>query len=653
MWGGGPVDGEVNGNAVIYRPSIVGTSWHDLPPAPITGGEGALLVESSNGVLALWKSAAARYSSSTGRWLRLEESPLVQPLAGAWTGIETIVIGYEQPEPGSARLAAIGFGPDGGCCRLLPAPPIDLTSAWAFWTGDRLLVVGGRFDRSTNRPLDDRPGFASYDPATDEWTVLGSPDLAGVQALAAAWTGTELVVWDHLTEAAAWHPHRGWRELPDLPFEDLECYPESVAAHARAFAFYCGSAAYFDPAADRWVRMWLPPWDSVTSGWCSLAATVDETFDVYLWCTPPAGGDSVLWAVDLDAIETISVSPPAEESDWELVPHPEWSDRAWASLVWADTELIVWGGFDGTEGVQDGWAYQPSTGLMHRIPESGPPGGRVGQSAAWTGEYLAVWRGTVDTWDPSRLEWVGGSQATGPPVHPGNTALWTGDEILFWGTRNWMGASERGAAYDLDAWRELPSSPLEPRSNAVVVWSGDGQYVWADDVMYVWGGSVTGGPTGIQPAQDGAAYSPADDAWRGLPALPVGIHLEDPVGDVVAGRLIVVGVDRRRNEGGPVVTGVSFDPETDTWRTIADLPGQIVEGGGLGSMSAVAADGRLALWLPQVYFGAEPGIALYDPTTDTWIRYDGAPADAYAPAMVWTGTEVAALTPQGLVLLTP
>jgi hypothetical protein len=653
LWGGGSSDGVATGASVLYHRQIGGNPWTELAEAPLPGGEGSLLVENADGVLALSKTGAARFDPQAQRWLGLPETPLVQPLAGAWNGTETIVIGYEQPEPGTARLAAIAFGPDGGCCRLLSAPPIDLTTGWAFWTGDRLLVIGGRFATTTNLPVDERPNFATYDPAVDEWTVQPSPDLEGVQALAAAWNGHELVVWDYLTKATAWQPDRGWRELPDLPFDDVECHPESVAAHGKVFAFSCGNAAFFDPAADRWARMWLPAWESVMTGSCTPAATVDQSVDVYLWCTPLVGGDPVLWAVDLDAVETTSVSRPAEESEWALVPHPEWSDRDWASLVWTDTELIVWGGFDGGDEVRDGWAYQPSTGIMHRVPESASPGGRVGQSAVWTGEVMAVWRGVVDTWDPARIAWVGGQRASGPLVHPGNTALWTGDEILFWGTRNWFGSSERGAGFDLDQWRELSRSPLEPRSGAVVAWSGDGDVVEATDVMYVWGGSVTGGPSGIQAAQDGAAYSPIDDAWRLLPPLPEGVHLEDPVGGGVAGELIVVGIDRRREAGTPILTGAAYDPAADAWRTIADLPGPAIEGGGLSSTAAVTTGDHLAVWLPQVYFGAEPGIALYNPTSDTWTRYAGAPADAYAPTMVWTGTEIAALTPAGLVLLTP
>jgi hypothetical protein len=472
--------------------------------------------------------------------------------------------------------------------------------------------------------------------------------------MAAAWNGTELIVWDYLTKAAAWHPDRRWRTLPDLPFDNPECPPESSAANGKVFAFSCGNAAFFDPAADRWVRMWLPPWDSLTAGSCTPVGTVNETTDVYMWCAPPPGGEPQLWAVDLDAVETTAVSRPASASSWELVPHPEWSDRDWASLVWSGTELIVWGGSDGATEVTDGWAYDPDSGMMHRIPDSGRTGGRVGQSAVWTGEVMAVWRGTVSTWDPNRIEWVGGQRAAGPPLHAGNTALWTGDEILFWGTRNWFGSSERGAGFDLNEWRELPPSALEARSDAVVVWSGDGRYVWADDAMYVWGGSVTGGPTGIQAAQDGAAYSPVDDAWRLLPPLPDGVHLERPVGGFVAGELIVVGVDRRRNGGDPVVAGVAYDPQTDTWKTIADLPGPIVDDEGLaGSLSGVAAGDRFALWLPHRFFGDAAGLAFYDPAADAWTSHHGAPADAYGPQLVWTGDRVAVLAPAGLVLFTP
>lgn len=579
------------------------------------------------------------------------------PLTGAWTGSEYIVIGRQRGADDHGALAATAYGADGSCCRTVRAPKLLLTDAWAFWTGDQVLLIGGHYVGDTNRPLAERPGFATYDPAADAWEILPAPDLEAVQALAAAWTGTELVVWDYLLQAAAWRPGRGWRELPDLPFRFAECYSEATAVDGKAFAFYCGDAAYFDPAADRWVQMWTPEWESLfPPGSCAPAGREGsfEAYDIDMWCTYTTGAEPTLWSIDLDAVETIRVSPPATQSVWELVPHPEWSQRRDASLVWTGTELMVWGGFDGVTEVFDGWAYQPDSGGMHRIPAAPLPG-RPGQSGVWAGDRFVVWRGPLSIWDPQSLSWTEGSTANAPLLSPGTTALWTGQETIFWGATDFYTSTERAAAFDGE-WRPVAPSPLDPRSHSVVVWSGDGEQVEHDDAMYVWGGWVSDGNGGVAPAQDGAVYSPATDTWRVLAPLPEAIHLAGPVGGWVDGELIVFGANPNAGPDGgePDVLGAAYRPDTDTWRLIADLPGPTWPGEGLaGAMSAVVTDNRLAVWLPASYFGDEPGFGFYEPASDSWVRHPGSPVDAYAPELTWTGTQVAALTEGGVLLLSP
>ena len=651
LWGGLPYgDGATSDGATFGR----GAGWRprDEPrPAPFAGADGIVLVPGDDRVLLTASDGTAIFHPDTDGWLGVEppdDGPVAVPLAGAWTGSEYIVIGRQRNGADHGALAATAYGADGSCCRTVRAPKLLLTDAWAFWTGDQLLLIGGHYVGDTNRPLAERPGFASYDPAADAWEILPAPDLQAVQALSAAWTGTELVVWDYSLSAAAWHPDRGWRELPDLPFRFAECYPEMAAANGKAFAFYCGAAAYFDPAADRWVQMWTPEWDSLfPPGSCTPVGSAGHDSDIWMWCTPTTGEAPTLWSIDLDAIETIRVSAPARQSVWELVPHPEWSPRRDASLVWTGTELMIWGGWDGITEVFDGWAYQPGTGGMHRIPDAPSPG-RPGQSGVWTGSEFVVWRGPVTAWDPDRVDWRT-IETTTPTIqlHPGNTAVWTGSEVLFWGASQFVSGSDGGASLNLDtgAFRRLAPSPHGPRTDPVVTWSGE--------EMFVWGGRAFGAGDW---AQDGAAYDPATEQWRELALPPAELQLSGPVGGWVDGELIVVGArsDPSVLDGQPHPAGAAYDPRTDTWRGIADFPDPIRPGEGIaGAMSAVVAGDRLAVWLPAPYFGDEPGFGFYEPASDSWVRYSGAPVDAYAPELTWTGTQVAALTGDGLLLLSP
>ena len=55
----------------------------------------------------------------------------------------------------------------------------------------------------------------------------------------------------------------------------------------------------------------------------------------------------------------------------------------------------------------------------------------------------------------------------------GNIAVWTGQEVIYWGGDR-PGRAPEGAAYDpkADRWRRLSRSPLTNRSDAGAVWTG-------------------------------------------------------------------------------------------------------------------------------------------------------------------------------------
>ena len=259
---------------------------------------------------------------------------------------------------------------------------------------------------------------------------------------------------------------------------------------------------------------------------------------------------------------------------------------------------------------------------------------------------MLVWRGPTTLWDPIRLEWR--TTAQSPALGSAPFAVWTGDEAILYGSR--IEQSNGGAAYDpdTDTWRPIATGPV-----AVAV--GIQVMAWSGEEMYAFGNQG-----GFPSSQSGAVYNPASDRWRPLPPIPEEFALSGSVGDFVDGEFIVLGEnwDPLLTEDAPLIAGLAYSPEADTWRTIAELR----PGGTLRlptdyptrfqpSMAAVGHGDELAVFLPAEHSRGPATIALYRPSTDTWRYVDGAPASAWGPRMVSGGSFVAYLTGAGTVLL--
>ena len=208
-WGGGCCgDAWADGSAFDAATG----SWRKLarsPLVPSQGGIGAwtgrelLLVVS--GIQAVdGKPApaslarAAAYNPATDTWRRIASPPLTglrSGHAGAWDGHELIILGA-----GANGRTVLAYRPATNRWRLLARLPFRVSSAQAFWTGQRLLVWGGA---ESARAL-------SYDPQTNRWSVLPRPPLQG-SGQAAVWTGRRLLVWSSAGGAALTPPERSAR----------------------------------------------------------------------------------------------------------------------------------------------------------------------------------------------------------------------------------------------------------------------------------------------------------------------------------------------------------------------------------------------------------------------------------------------------------
>lgn len=175
--------------------------------------------------------------------------------------------------------------------------------------------------------------------------------------------------------------------------------------------------------------------------------------------------------------------------------------------------------------------------------------------------------------------------------------------------------------YDLvdHGWRQLPPSPLTPRSGAAAAWTGN--------EFIVWGGI---GPTSI--FADGAAYDPDDDRWRELAPAPLSPRHGAAAVRTAAGEVLIMG--GRDNASGHA-DGARYDPVADAWTVAPPLPWALSRWG--APAAALAAGEEVLVWLPEPW---EPeGTPPLRLAGDEWspIAPSATPDSSLTPQAVGTG----------------
>ncbi len=107
--------------------------------------------------------------------------------------------------------------------------------------------------------------------------------------------------------------------------------------------------------------------------------------------------------------------------------------------------MIVWGGFDGSTPLGSGGRYNPARDSWTTMTTNGAPSRRISINSVmvWTGSEMIVWGGSdgsgpVNTgarYRPDKDVWVS-MTTSGAPIRAGATGVWTGSELIVWGGRD-------------------------------------------------------------------------------------------------------------------------------------------------------------------------------------------------------------------------
>ena len=265
-----------------------------------------------------------------------------------WTGTEMIIWGGWN---GASTYFNDGaaYDPINGWSAI--ATPNSFVGRWdhtAVWTGTEMIVWGG------NTSLGLSNTGAAYDPTTNSWRALPSSGLLERAEHTAVWTGTEMIVWGGNTnlgpgnDGAAYNPTtNSWRPIADPPVGFLGRANHTAVWTGSEMIVWGGNTnsgvgntgAAYDPAMNTWRLI------STTN---APAPRLDHTA---IW-TGPAGISMVIWGGDdfftsfNDGARYDPVTDRWSATDLTINEVP--TARIDHSAVWTGTEMIVWGGNDGT-----------------------------------------------------------------------------------------------------------------------------------------------------------------------------------------------------------------------------------------------------------------------------------------------------------------
>src|SRR6266436_5102841 len=246
--------------------------------------------------------------------------------------------------------------------------------------------------------------------------------------------------------------------------------------------------------------------------------------------------------------------PPCTDDTWtatNLTNAP--FARYYHTAVWTGNEMIVWGGYNGSD-LDSGGRYTPSTDAWTATSMINVPTARDSHTAVWTGSEMIVFGGfngstalnTGGRYNPATNSWI--STALSALVRGNHTAVWTGSEMIAWGGTDPVHYLNTGERFNptTNTWTgtSIANAPAG-RYIATAVWTGS--------EMIVWGGSNTAF------FNTGGRYNPSTDTWTAtsITGAPVARWRHTAVW--TGTKMIVWGGNSSLNTGG------RYTPGTDSW----------------------------------------------------------------------------------------
>jgi N-acetylneuraminic acid mutarotase len=550
-----------------------------------------------------------------------------------WTGTEMIVWG------GSILLNPY-YSNDGG--RYNPAanswmalPISGAPSAreyhTAVWTGTEMIVWGGR-----NVPNCFNDG-GRYNPTANSWTALptsGAP--AGRYNHTAVWTGSEMIAWggwngsSSLNDGGRYNPSaKSWTALPTA---------SAPAARFSHTAVWTGNdmivwgGRHYDPSNGESLLNDGGRYNPTANSWTALptsGAPARRYNHTAVW----TGSEMIAWGgSDLYCFHSLNDGGrynPSANSWTAVATKAAVTARYCHTAVWTGSEMIVWGGYDGSSNLNDGGCYNPVANSWAALSTAGAPAARWGHTAVWTGREMTVWGGGYNDggrYNPSANTWTALPTTGAPAARVYHTAVWTGHDMIVWGGRD-SGFLNTGGRYDpaANSWLALPTSGApSARVDHTAVWTGGEMIVWGG--LDGWGGGYL---------NTGGRYNPVANSWMALPTAGAPTGRGNHTAVWTGSEMITWG---GWNSSSSFKDGGRYNPSANTWTALPTT----VAPAARSFHTAVWTGTEMILWAGTTngsFSGVVNDGGRYNPVANSWaaLSTTGAPAARYGHTAVWTG----------------
>ncbi len=639
VWGG-----TAQGTGARYDP--VTDSWtivsvSNAPGASASGSQTAVWTGSE---MIVWSgNAGGRYHPLSDSWppISTTNAPLA-PQGGrvghvaVWTDSEMIVWGgfYYGPDP--VPLTTGGrYDPDTDTWTptSVTNAPVGGEGQTAVWTGSEMIVVGGRIFDANQWAYVYRGAGRRYNPAADTWTAI--PDILPRSHHSAVWTGSEMIIWGGISgssDGARYNPvSNGWTATSTGAGTPSPRHRHTAVWTGTEMLVWGGSGpgvtstgGRYNPGANTWVSI------------ATTNAPSPRTDHTAVW----TDGMMVVWGGAVDAFRFFSTGGRYDPitNTWTPTHHTGVpGGRALHGAVWTGNRMIVWGGLSHQTPFNLGGQYDPLTHTWTHLSTVDAPVARYSPIAVWTGNRMLVWGGESFDWleepentgglyDPLTDAWAPTSVVDAPVLNSYNRGVWTGRELIVFGSIQVAGFPFGGARYDPVADDWTPTSL--PTRNWAGYW-GSFTAVWTGTEVILWGGRTQ------FPAftNIGWRYNPFVDAWTPIPTIGAPAGREEHVAVWTGAEMIVWGGSYYTTGDGVYPrTGGRYDPIANAWRPTSTTNAPI----GRARSAAVWTDSEMVVW------GGGNGNTggRYDPLSDTWVPIvvAGSPSMPFGGhSAVWTG----------------
>jgi len=323
-----------------------------------------------------------------------------QGQSAIWTGTEMIIWGGGTFATNTWLNTGGRYNPstDSWLPTSTTGAPSVRTHHTAVWTGTEMIVWGG------SDSAEHLATGARYNPTSDTWTTisnLNAPTGRGDHGV--VWTGSEMIVWGgypYTNTGARYNPSTdSWTTMTMVNAPEAQANPGMVWTGTEMIVFGGGNGSIYVIAG----RRYNPANDTWTA-----TATLNAPEGRRVWGISPStavwtGSEMFVWggarSTDFQFLSTGARYNPSTDtwSSTSTINAP--AARDFHGVVWTGSQVLVWGGAPnngtnlGGTPINTGGQYLPAADAWIATPVTGAPTGRRTASTVWTGTEMIVWGG--------------------------------------------------------------------------------------------------------------------------------------------------------------------------------------------------------------------------------------------------------------------